>query len=532
MKILKNNIGFTLIEVTIAIGILTLVFIGIFNFYAIYNQGLNTASNQAEIVTDAEMLMYSLNDCVRNSPAGSITLFGDDGNYISGRKLRINNEEYYFEGYRYIENGTEVISNPGNDDYYRLVYTSDVFSAVQNSRVLVNRIKKVINPSGYYQFFEIDKTYSEASVDSKRTNWISLSSLSNGIHSMAYGEYTNQLYILGGRRGSADLTEVWRFDPSTEVWSSLTPSDLPISSMPVAASGMACCYYNNGIWLLGGGTNGIASSKVMVYYPEPSGNNWVQDTSSGGDDIVSLPTATSYAGACMINLSETPIPHIRIYVFGGFDLNNIGQTTVQSYDFNTHTWHQDTNNGGLLSPIPVGYGVGDIKAEVVGEQIYIFSGYTGTAEQKALLIFSPKANFNTGSWEIIKDSAFPDGSERRGYGSVVYDDKLFIIGGIHNGTYSNRIDICFPYLNGGTWEREWYRGNNENLSARTYLASVLYSNNNVIYSIGGYNGADSTFTQAFNVYKNKKIMVKFNIIKKIKETFQEIYISTKINTQN
>ncbi|MFH1613422.1 MAG: hypothetical protein ABIB46_06890, partial [bacterium] len=166
------------------------------------------------------------------------------------------------------------------------------------------------------------------------------------------------------------------------------------------------------------------------------------------------------------------------------------------------------------------------------DKIYIYSGYTGTAEQKALLIFSPKENGNTGSWEIVEDSNFPDGAERRGYGTVVYDDKLFIIGGIHNGTYSNRIDICFPYLEGSTWVRKWYRGNNENLSSRTRLAAMLYSNNNTIYTIGGYDGSDSVSTQAFNVYKNKKIMVKFNVIKKIKNTFQEVYISTKINTQN
>ncbi|MFH1613389.1 MAG: kelch repeat-containing protein, partial [bacterium] len=370
MKIFKNKTGFTLIELSIAMGILSLLFIGVFGFYSLYYQGLNTASNQVEIVGDAETVMYSLNDRVRNVPAATITIFGDGGTYISGRRLRVNDEEYYFEGYRYIENGTEVITNPGNDDYYRLVYNPDVFSVIQNSRILVNRTKKVIKPdSSYYQFFELDKLYSEVSVDSKRTNWITLLSLSNGVHGMAYGEFTNQIYILGGRRGGADLDEVWRFDPSTEVWSNLTPSSVNLSPMPITASGMSCCFYNNGIWVLGGGVNGAPSNKVMVYYPYPSGNNWVQDTSSGGDDIVSLPITTTYAGACMINLSETETPHIRIYVFGGFDVNDIGQTIVQAYDFNTHTWHQDTNNGGLLAPIPVGYGVGDIKADVINDKI-------------------------------------------------------------------------------------------------------------------------------------------------------------------
>jgi hypothetical protein len=84
---------------------------------------------------------------------------------------------------------------------------------------------------------------------------------------------------------------------------------------------------------------------------------------------------------------------------------------------------------------------------------------------------------------------------------------------------------------------DWFVGFNEGFSARCYLAAICAES--TIYAIGGENGtAEVGEVEVFDVYRHKKVAIKFNVMKEInvpgreKPAYQEIRISSKVKTRN
>ncbi len=222
-------------------------------------------------------------------------------------------------------------------------------------------------------------------------------------------------YVLGGHyqqdenctsdeSGATD--QVWVFDPSTNQ-ASLGPSML--HRREVLASGVA----GGAIYVIGGwnpvGNLDGENNDVVEWF---DGSTW-STLSYSGD-------YTPVRSAAYATVGD------QIYLFAGCEPGKetdldcpCNSQLVQAFDTTTATFSR-------LPDMPL-YGrhfLGQ-HAAARGQYVYVFGGATGFS----CVIFDDVARFDSGdgSWEMLPE---PMTTERKGVGSAIYDDQLFVFGGI------------------------------------------------------------------------------------------------------
>lgn len=157
--------------------------------------------------------------------------------------------------------------------------------------------------------------------------------------------------------------------------------------------------------------------------------------------------ATGSKPACLVNASVTYCGHDQIYAFGGFD-----QYTDEVYN---HVLRLDlkTLNWALVD------NYGDIPGVRMGHSASLYQGdkllvYGGENEHREYLSDVVVLDLKTHHWTQPEvHGAVPKGRAR--HAAVVYEDKLFVIGGLTGETNYVLDDICYLDLKTWTWSKTW-----------------------------------------------------------------------------
>ncbi|ODH53241.1 hypothetical protein GX48_00437 [Paracoccidioides brasiliensis] len=151
--------------------------------------------------------------------------------------------------------------------------------------------------------------------------------------------------------------------------------------------------------------------------------------------------------ACLVNASVTYCGNNQIYAFGGFD-----QYTDEVYnhvlrlDLTALKWTLVDNYG----DIP-GVRMGHTASLYQGNKLIVFGGENEHHEYLSDVVILDIA---TSTW-ASPDIRGPIPRGRARHASVVYEDKLFVVGGITGETNFILDDICYLDLKTWTWSRSW-----------------------------------------------------------------------------
>jgi hypothetical protein len=156
---------------------------------------------------------------------------------------------------------------------------------------------------------------------------------------------------------------------------------------------------------------------------------------------------TGQKPACLVNASVTYCGDNKIYAFGGFD-----QFTDEVYN---HVLRLDLNN--LNWQLVDNYG--DIPGVRMGHSASLYQGdkllvYGGENEHREYLSDVVILDLNTHTW-TQPDTQGPIPKGRARHAAVVYEDKLFVIGGLTGETNYILDDICYLDLKTMTWSKTW-----------------------------------------------------------------------------
>ncbi|MBK8555822.1 MAG: T9SS type A sorting domain-containing protein [Lewinellaceae bacterium] len=267
----------------------------------------------------------------------------------------------------------------------------------------------------------------------------------------------SQLYIMGGLHNPAGATtEMYAFNLKTNTI--LPRQPLP---KPLAASGTVV--WEDKIYLFGGGSasQGTASNSVYVYDPEL--NTWTS--------LADMPHARAYPVAEIVNG--------KMYVIGGASTGStFSYNYVECYDPLTNTW-------AAKNPMPTARAY--MTSAVLNNKIYVFGGLGGTPPYISLAtveIYDPTTDtwttapeLSTSRWgalagtldniiflagganEFSVDLDIVDGLQgengswlsygpmpyaAHGLGGTVFENNLYLVGGLSEGTVRNDILVYHP----------------------------------------------------------------------------------------
>ncbi|OQV06055.1 Galactose oxidase, central domain-containing protein [Cladophialophora immunda] len=186
----------------------------------------------------------------------------------------------------------------------------------------------------------------------------------------------------------------------------------------------------------------------------PTANTYLMPTSPAknpaGMNNALKPRITKSTGqkpACLVNASVTYCGNDQIYAFGGFD-----QFTDEVYN---HVLRLDlkTLNWALVD------NYGDIPGVRMGHSASLYQGdkllvYGGENEHREYLSDVVILNLKDHHW-TQPDVQGPIPKGRARHAAVVYEDKLFVIGGLTGEANYILDDICYLDLKTWTWSKTW-----------------------------------------------------------------------------
>ena len=219
------------------------------------------------------------------------------------------------------------------------------------------------------------------------------------------------LYAVGGRGGGVVLTNLDRYTPATDTWTSLAP-------MPTARAGLGVARVGDAIYAIGGRTNpggpctGGELASVERY--DIAAQTW--------STVASLPSARSDLGAITKGG--------KIYVFGGC-AGGVFLADVDVYDPETDTW--STAPSDLSTPRAAMYSVGK-----KGGTIYVIGGYAGGLP----LDLNEAYKVSLDTWT----PAAPMITARAEMGVVSHGGRIYTVGGALPafGTSTNQNEVLKP----------------------------------------------------------------------------------------
>ncbi|KAI5785787.1 hypothetical protein EDC01DRAFT_188221 [Geopyxis carbonaria] len=239
------------------------------------------------------------------------------------------------------------------------------------------------------------------------------------------------------------------------------PPATPLSAAPALINPNA-----NSIFSSGGATHDFQTPRSeMDLSPD---KNARRRTLLGGDvidDGTYRPVAYRTEGArlaCLVNASVTVCGEDSIYAFGGFDqYTDEVFNHVLKLNLNTFTWTLVDNYGDIPS-----VRMGHTTTYWKDDKLIIFGGEN---EQRVFLSDIYIFDIATATWSQPVISGHPPSGRSR-HAVVLHDDKLFILGGIHNNPVAQPAefeeendynpqeildDICYLDLKTMTWSRCW-----------------------------------------------------------------------------
>ena len=160
-----------------------------------------------------------------------------------------------------------------------------------------------------------------------------------------------------------------------------------------------------------------------------------------------LSRTTGSKPACLVNASVTYCGDDQIYAFGGFDqFTDEVYNHVLRLDLKTLNWSLVDNYG----DIP-GVRMGHSASLYKGDKLLVYGGENEHREYLSDIVI---LNLKTFHW-IQPDVRGPVPKGRARHSAVIYEDKLFIIGGLSGEANTILDDICYLDLKTWTWSKTW-----------------------------------------------------------------------------
>ena len=157
--------------------------------------------------------------------------------------------------------------------------------------------------------------------------------------------------------------------------------------------------------------------------------------------------ATGQKPACLVNASVTYCGNNQIYAFGGFDqFTDEVYNHVLKLDLYTLNWALVDNYG----DIP-GVRMGHSASVYQGQKLLVYGGENEHREYLSDVVILDLKSMHWTQPEVHG----PQPRGRARHASVVYEDKLFIIGGLTGETNYILDDICYLDLKTWTWSKSW-----------------------------------------------------------------------------
>lgn len=156
---------------------------------------------------------------------------------------------------------------------------------------------------------------------------------------------------------------------------------------------------------------------------------------------------TGQKPACLVNASVTYCGNDQIYAFGGFDqFTDEVYNHVLKLDLKSLNWSLVDNYG----DIP-GVRMGHSATLYQGDKLLVYGGENEHREYLSDVVI---LDLKTHHWTQPEvHGSVPKGRAR--HAAVVYEDKLFVIGGLTGETNYILDDICYLDLKTWTWSKIW-----------------------------------------------------------------------------
>ncbi|KAI1609113.1 RCC1 and BTB domain-containing protein [Exophiala viscosa] len=200
--------------------------------------------------------------------------------------------------------------------------------------------------------------------------------------------------------------------------------------------------------------NGISARATGSGTNTPTGSTYLMPTSPAKNALPSkdalrpkILKTTGQKPACLVNASVTYCGNEQIYAFGGFD-----QFTDEVYN-HVLRLNLKTLNWALVD------NYGDIPGVRMGHSASLYQGdkllvYGGENEHREYLSDVVILDLKTHHW-TQPDVQGPIPKGRARHAAVVYEDKLFVIGGLTGEANYILDDICYLDLKTWTWSKTW-----------------------------------------------------------------------------
>lgn len=145
------------------------------------------------------------------------------------------------------------------------------------------------------------------------------------------------------------------------------------------------------------------------------------------------------------------------------------------------------------------------KLVTAGGQLYYLGGQTSTATaEQSTVYYTDSISSGTPVWNCtaasggIGDTASQAAQERTKLGAAVWNDRIYVVGGLNSSaTVTNTVYVSPQLSSGGNIAADSWTSTTAFNVARSQMAVTAYANN--LYLFGGYDGtnylSDSQFTQ-------------------------------------
>lgn len=184
--------------------------------------------------------------------------------------------------------------------------------------------------------------------------------------------------------------------------------------------------------------------------------------------------------------SSSAILNGYIYVAGGCisstdcttATNNVSYAAIDAYG-NIGTWYNTTAN------LP------DVRAwgelETAGGSLYYIGGQSSTStDEKSEVYYATPSSGNITSWNTASNG-LP--AARTKFGSTVWNNRLYVVGGLDGNAADTSTVYVSPQLNsGGNITSAWSTSSTSFQVNRSRLTAIAYANN--LYLFGGYDGSN------------------------------------------
>lgn len=319
---------------------------------------------------------------------------------------------------------------------------------------------------------------------------------------VAFG-YNGYIYSLAGYSGTASLQDLLfaKIDVSTGDMSTFDFSGVVVTPR----WDLKAIVGNGYVYAIGGCATGAAPQGCTAMQPEiqtfqlyNNDSGAPAGFSAASDDTFAADTDRWGASAAVLNG--------YMYVAGGCisatdctnATNNVQYAPINSADGSLGTWSSASN----VLPADRTWG----QLEVAGGNLYYLGGQDDTAgnEQSSVYYASTFSSGNiTAAWSTasggIGDTASQAAQPRTKFGATVWNNRIYVVGGLDGAAANTNTVYISPQLNtGGNIAADSWTQDADTLNVAR-RGNILVAYSNALYSMGGNNGtnylSDAQFTQ-------------------------------------